>query len=233
MPENANLLPSEIDWETLILEVQTDPSGVESEAFGRLYVAVYGYLHTLAQQWLARHQLSEVQDNALVAIGLDKILKEITKFVAPDDDSAGIGRAFRGWISTYCEREWCKNKNIHRELALDSHPLENWEKSSSPSVEEQLVAKERGASTISLRQQDISKQGQILSEELNQLPEAMRDAILESEDLKSIDNPAGRGKKGEAAAIASKHGLTPGAIRTARSRLAKRVEERFQKECCS
>ena len=96
MPENANLLPSEIDWETLILEVQTDPSGVESEAFGRLYVAVYGYLHTLAQKWLALYQSSEVQDNALVAIGLDKILKEITKFVAPDDNSSWYWSGLQG-----------------------------------------------------------------------------------------------------------------------------------------
>jgi len=233
MPENPYQLKSEIDWETLILEVQTTPAGVESEAFGCLYAAIYGYLHTLAQKWLARHQLSEVQDNALVAIGLDKVLKEICKFETPDDDSAGIGRAFKGWLSKCCEREWNNNKNIHRDLALDSHVLEDWGENSCPSVEEQLITKERGVSSISLRQQAISKQRQILNEELKRLPEAMRDAIVESENLKSIDNLGGRGKKGEAAAIASKHGLKPGAIRTARSRLGKRVEERFLKECCS
>lgn len=231
MSDNAYLLQSEIDWETLILEVQTDPTGVESEAFGRLYVASYGYLCTLAQKWLERHQLSEVQDNALVAIGLDKILKEIGKFEAPDDDSAGIGQAFKGWISTCCEREWGNNKNIHRELVLDSHALEEWGKNSCPSVEEQLIAEEGGVSSISLRQQTIAEQKQILNEELNRLPEAMRDAILESEDLKRVDNPAGRGKKGEAAAIASKYALTPGAVRTARSRLVNRVEKGFLKEC--
>lgn len=233
MSENAYLLQAEIDWETLILEVQTDPAGVESEAFGKLYGVIYGYLRTIAKKWLARHQLSEVQDDALVAIGLDKVLKEISKFETPDDDSAGIGWAFKGWISRCCEREWSSNKNIHRELALDSHVLEEWDKNSCPSVEEQMITKERGEPSISLRQQTISKQRQILNEELMRLPEAMRDAIVESEDLKSIDNLAGRGKKGEAAAIASKHGLKPGAIRTARSRLGKRVEERFLKECCS
>ena len=233
MNEKAYLVKSGIDWETLILEVQTDPAGVESEAFGALYHAIYGYLHTLAQKWLVRHHLSEVQDNALVAIGLDKILKEITKFEPPDDDSAGIGRAFKAWVSRCCEYEWRNNKNIHRELALDSHVLEEWVNHSSPSIEDQLTAEEEGASSVSLRQQTRSKQREILDEELHRLPEAMRDAILESEDLKSIDKPAGRGKNGEAVVIASKYGLTQGAIRTARSRLVKKVGERFRKECCS
>jgi len=233
MNENAYLLQSEIDWETLILEAQTAPAGLESEAFGCLYVTIYGYMRTLAQKWLERHQLSEVQDNALVAIGLDKILKEISKFDPPNDDSAGIGRAFKGWVSTCCEREWGNNKNIHRELAFDSHMLEEWEKNSCSSVEEQLITEERGLSSISSRQQAIYEQRQMLNEELSRLPEAMRDAILESEDLKSVDRPKGRGLKGEAAAIASKHGLTTGAIRTARSRLVNRVKERFPKECSS
>lgn len=223
---------SEIDWETLILEVQTDPAGVESEAFGRFYIAIYGYMRTLAQKWLERRQLSEVQDNALVAIGLDKVFKEISKFAPPDDDSDGVGRAFRGWISTCCEHEWRNSKNIHKELAFDAHMLEEREKNSCPSVEEQLVAEESGTFSVSLRQQAIYAQRQILNEELNRLPEAMRDAILESEDQKNVKNLKGRGVQGEVASIASKHGLTPGAIRTARSRLAKKTKERFEKECC-
>ncbi|MCU7919821.1 MAG: hypothetical protein KZQ95_15900 [Candidatus Thiodiazotropha sp. (ex Epidulcina cf. delphinae)] len=231
MSMNTLPLQSDIDWETLILEVQTDPAGPESEAFGNLYTAIYGYMSTIAKQWLERHRLSEVQDHALVALGLDKVLKEIGKFEIPDDEPTGIGLAFKGWVSTCCEREWTNNKNIHSKVALESHVLEEWEKNSCQSVEELLITEEEDTTSLSSRQQTISKQRHILNEELDRLPEAMRDAILETEDLKSIENPTGRGLKGETAAVASKYGLTPGAIRTARCRLAKRVEERFLKEC--
>ena len=70
----------------------------------------------------------------------------------------------------------------------------------------------------------------ILHEELEKLPPAMKEALLESEDIKNILQPNARGKQGEAAAIASKHGYKPGAVRTARSRLAAKVNERFEKE---
>ena len=60
--------------------------------------------------------------------------------------------------------------------------------------------------------------------------EAMKEALLESEDLKSVEIPNARGKQGEAASIATKHGYKPGAIRTCRNRLLKKVLERFEQE---
>lgn len=225
MSENAQQLEPEIDWETLILDVQTSPEVESSEAFGYLYDRLYGFIHTLAKKWLERHYLSEAQDNALVAIGLDKILNEICKFDIPEDDSDGIGRAFKSWVSICCRREWSSSKHIHRELPLDEVGMD-----SHPSIEEELVSAEAEGSINTERQQAIEVQRQILNDELDRLPESMREAILETEDLKAIENLTGRGRKGEAAAIASKHNLTPGAIRTARCRLGNRVKQRYQKE---
>ena len=69
-----------------------------------------------------------------------------------------------------------------------------------------------------------------LEDELNKLPPAMKEALLDSEDLKSVENPNARGKQGEAASIASKYGYTPNAVRTRRTRLLGKVQNRFKKE---
>lgn len=233
MPDNTAPLPTTIDWEILILEVQTDPAGASSDSFGQLYLALFGYLEFIAQQWLERNNLCQAQDHALVAIGLDKIYKEIGKFCAPLTDSEGIGRAFKGWCSTVCKREWKSNRHVHSEQPIDPVILEEWDMGATPSVEESVISEEASCEPLGPQQQMNVLRRQILAQELDRLPEAMRDALLETEGEKSVANPKARGKQGESAAIAQKHGVTPGAVRQARMRLVQRVDERFKKESCS
>ena len=167
-----------------------------------------------------------------VAIGLDKIWKEIMKFTPPSTDSEGIGRAFKGWVGTCCEREWSANRHIHNERTVDPKILAEWENESIPSIEEMLLKEEEALAPPSPVQHINAIRRQILDDEIHRIPEAMRDALLETEGEKDVANPSARGKQGESAAIAEKYGVTPGAVRTARLRLVQRVRDRFSKEIC-
>ena len=227
--EQAQQLLPDMDWEEVLLEVQTDPGDGLTESHGRLYEAIYGLLETAAQKWLRTRHLTEAQDGALVAIGLDKIFRDIEKFSIPDDHCDGIGRAFKAWALICSKREWSKyirDQKI-KEGDIDQEDLLAEE---APSPEDALIALEPTEKQPSRAQAEIELMRRILHEELEKLPPAMKEALLESEDIKNIHQPNARGKQGEAAAIASKHGYTPGAVRTARSRLAAKVNERFEKE---
>ena len=227
--EQAQQLLPDMDWEEVLLEVQTDPGDGLTESHGRLYEAIYGLLETAAQKWLRARHLTQAQDGALVAIGLDKIFRDIEKFSIPDDHSNGIGRAFKAWALICSKREWRKyiRDQKSKEGDIDQEDLLAEE---APSPEDALITLETIEKPPSRAQAEIELMRRILHEELEKLPPAMKEALLESEDIKNIHQPNARGKQGEAAAIASKHGYKPGAVRTARSRLAAKVNERFGKE---
>ena len=227
--EQAQQLLPDMDWEEVLLEVQTDPGDGLTENHGRLYEAIYGLLETAAQKWLRTRHLTEAQDGALVAIGLDKIFRDIEKFSIPDDHSDGIGRAFKAWAFKCCKREWSKyiRDQKSKEGDIDQEDILAEE---APSPEDALIALETTEKQPSRAHAEIELMRRILHEELEKLPPSMKEALLESEDIKNIHQPNARGKQGEAAGIASKHGYKPGAVRTARSRLAAKVNERFGKE---
>jgi len=230
MLEQAKTLKVEIDWEELILEIQTDPGDELTDNHWTLYETVYGSMVVSARRWLENRNLTEARDGALAAIGIDKIFKIIDKFDIPDDDSSGIGRAFKAWALKCCAREWSKQKDLLREVELDSDKFNQFHSGIFPSPEEVLIAEVPSNKPVSRPVTDRALIKRILAEELNRFPQSMKEALLESEDLKSVENPNSRGKQGEAANIAEKYGFTQGAIRTSRSRLLKKIRDRFEQE---
>lgn len=217
----------EPDWALVILEVQTDPAGPSSTALGQLFRLIYGYLQTLARFWLKRNRRFEGQADDLAAIGWDKVTGSIEKFDIPADVSVGVGRAFKAWVGTCCEREWTRLGAERRERAVD--PAELSDLLLTPSPEElACIEEESPADSPDLKAKQFVDL--LLQQEMAKLLEPMREAIMETEDCKSVANPRARGKAGESAAIAAKHGLTQNAVRTARSRLVQRVQNRFDKE---
>lgn len=223
---------AEVDWEELILEIQTAPVDGLTESHGILYDAIYGLITVRAQQWLENHHLAQAHDGALTAIGIDKIFKEISKFTIPEDASAGIRKAFIAWALKCSEREWSRPKYqlTQTEISIAPDTIEETYQSTSPSPEEVLITEVSSITPVSRSVTEKALKLRILEEELNKLQPAMKEALLESEDLKSVENPNARGKQGEAASIATKHGYKPGAIRTCRNRLLKKVLERFEQE---
>ena len=227
--EQAQQLLPDMDWEEILLEVQTEPGDGLTESHGKLYDAIYGLLYTNAQKWLRSRHLTEAEDGALVAVGLAKIFRDIEKFSIPNDHSDGIGGAFKAWALLCCKREWSKHIRAQQSMSTNIEEEELLTED-SPSPEEILLALENSDKPPSRAQAEIELMRKILHEELEKLPPSMKEALLESEDIKNIQQPTVRGKQGEAAAIASKHGYKQGAVRTARSRLATKVKERFEKE---
>ncbi len=217
----------EPDWALVILEVQTDPAGPSSAALGQLFRLIYGYIQTLAKFWLKRNRRLEGQYDDLAAFGWDKVTSGIEKFDIPNDAPVGVGRAFKGWVGTCCEREWTRLGAEQRELAVDPAELSDLALAPSP---EQLVCAEEESPVDSPDLKAKQFVERLLQQEMAKLLEPMREAVMETEDCKSVANPQARGKAGESAAIAAKHGLTQNAVRTARSRLVQRVKDRFDKE---
>jgi hypothetical protein len=219
-----------IDWEELILEAQTDPCGVEnSEAFSQIYIELCGYMDTLSKNWLETHDLSEAYDGAFIAVGWALIIKQLHKFKIPNDDSTGICLALRAWIGKCCSREW--NRRQHELMGTPPDPaatnhLLGTIQTSCPSPEEGLCESDNDCPDTA----DRILMRKILCEQLREMPESMRDAILETMDIKDISNLDARGKQGEAAAIAEKHGHKPNAVKTRIHRLKEKVKERFDKE---
>ncbi|MBR9871482.1 MAG: hypothetical protein GYB26_10110 [Gammaproteobacteria bacterium] len=230
MSEQAQLLMVEMDWEETLLEIQTEPSNELTESHWRLYEALYGLLEVAARKWLHARQLVEARDGALAAVGIDKIFRDIGKFNIPDDSSEGIGRAFRAWAIICCRNEWGKQSGILKDEAWDPTKHLEDDTRASPSPEDLLAALDPPDQPPSRSQTERALRQRILEEELAKLLPSMKDAILATEELKSVSQPNARGKQGEAATIAEAHGHTPGAVRTARSRLLKRAKERFEKE---
>lgn len=227
--EQAQQLMPDMDWEETLLEVQTDPGDGLTESHGRLYEAIYGFLEITAQKWLRTRHLTQALDGALVAIGLEKIFRDIEKFSIPDDCSDGIGRAFKAWALVCCKREWGKYIKSQQDNPKEAEALTE----EAPSPEKILLAQEATRKPPTRTQAEKMMMRQILHEELEKLVPTMKEALLESEDIKNIRKPGARGKQGEAASIAAKYGHTPSAVRTTRSRLAKKVRERFEKEAKS
>ena len=97
MSEQAKKIVEEIDWEEVILEIQTAPGDGLSENHGLLYYFLYGPMEVAAQNWLKTRHLTIARDGALTAIGLEKVFRDIEKFKIPDDNAEGIGRAFKAW----------------------------------------------------------------------------------------------------------------------------------------
>jgi hypothetical protein len=215
------------DWGDVILEVQTDPAGSSSAALGVLFNLLYGYIETLAKVWLRKHRKCEEVPGDLAALGWDTISGRISKFTTPDDCPAGIGRAFKAWVGKCCNREWNRrfSERLEQTMAEDELSQVAW----APSAEELVISIDDP--TDRKQGSDLAQfASRLLQEELGKLLEPMRDAILETEDHKSLASPGARGKTGVSTAIAAKYGFTQTAIRTARSRLGQRVKERFAKE---
>jgi hypothetical protein len=216
------------DWEEVILEVQTDPAGSSSAALGVLFNLLHGYIETLARVWLRKHRSCEEVPGDLAATGWDTISSHISKFKIPDDGSAGIGRAFKAWVGTCCNRAWNRNFSERLEQTMAENELSQiaW----APSAEDLVTCTDEPTDGQPRSDPTAQFGSRLLQEELGKLIEPMRDAILETEDHKSLLSPAARGKTGQSAAIAAKYGFTQNAIRTARSRVVQRVKERFAKE---
>jgi len=221
------------DWGTLILEIQTDPAGPDQcPALGQIFKELFPFLRVLAAKWRRKYRLSEDTPDDLASAGWDKVSDEIGKFTIPEDGPEGIGRAFKGWVTTCCRRHWEHLAKANPVFAVD--PLELSERiSAAPSVEEVLDAGRQthgNLESVDRSSRERQLRQDILRQELEKLPAAMRDALLETEDEKSVVNPSARGKTGDAARIAAKHGYTANAVRTRRTRLCDRVKARFDSE---
>ena len=229
MTKEAIFDPGEIDWSLVILEVQTAPEGAEfSPDFVRIYEAIFGFLMVNAKKWLLARNYSSAHDIDLASIGFDKALKEITKFDIPNSSSKQILRSFKAWAAICSRREWEKRVNL--ELTSFKSSYDETQCDQISSIEEDMITKE-DIDILNVRpntEKELKRK--ILSEELGNLPTDMRDALLETEDLKRIDNPNSRGLQGDSKQIAEKYGYTPGSIRTKRCRLLEKVKSRYEKE---
>lgn len=230
MPEQLGRLKKEIDWGELLLEIQTEPGSELTDNHFLLYEYLYGRLEVGARKWLSRRRLSESQDGILAAIGIEKIFRDIGKFAIPDDCSDGVRKAFTAWALICSEREWIKEKALMLQRKLSSLGDTELEETASPSPEELLILRENANDAPCRAVTERALMKQILDEELNKLQPEMKKALLETEDEKRPDKPTARGESGVAAQIARRHGYNPGAVRTARTRLLNKVEERFQQE---
>lgn len=229
MSLQATQSETSFDWEEVIMDIQTHPGEELCGSHWLLYAAIYGVLSVAADNWLEGRRLSSAEDGALVAIGLDKIFQNISKFNIPNDHPSGIGKAFKAWCVKCCKNEWSKYANSNLEDSID--PMEIQRLDDRPTLPlEKALSNQESAKTPSRSDVERKLMRKVLEDELDQLPPTMKDALLDSEDLKSVENPNARGKKGEAASIASKYGYTPNAVRTRRSRLLVKVQDRFEKE---
>lgn len=233
MTKQAAQLVVATDWGELLLEIQTTPDSGLTDSHGQLYAGVYGSLHVCAQRWLSNRRLSESRDNELVAIGLDKIFRDIAKFKIPNDDPEVIRRKFIAWALKCSEREWGKQKGLMRPQLCEFAIVENDEEFSPPNPESIWIELEDSPKLPLRPVTERALMKRILAEELNRLAPAMKLAVLETTDIKCVKKPKARGESGTAEEIASKHGYNAGAVRTARSRLSQRVKERFQQEAKS
>lgn len=221
------------DWGTLILEVQTDPAGADQcPALGLIFQVLFPFLRVLATKWRQKYRLCEDTRDELAIAGWDKISTEIGKFAIPEDGPDGIGRAFKGWVSICSRREWERLAQANPVVTMD--PLELSEHlPAAPSMEELMDEEQQGVGSpefIDRSSRERQIQQESLRQELARLAPSMRDALLETEDGKSIISPNARGRTGAADEIAAKYGHTAGAVRTCRSRVCDRVKARFASE---
>jgi DNA-directed RNA polymerase specialized sigma24 family protein len=219
-----------LDWETLILDAQTDPGGIEGAACQSLYFEIYSWIEVLAVRWLRASYRSEAEDSALVAIGTLAVLEKVGQFEIRDSDQASLGRMFKAWVATVCKNEWKNNAKKSLEIGTTPEDLEGLDQRSAPSIEDALIAEEDSSDPPQRNREDQAACRSILDEELNRLNEPMRNAILETEDLKDLSRPGVRGRQGEAAEIAHRYGLKPATVRANRKRLKDRAKARFSKE---
>lgn len=217
------------DWALVILEVQTDPAGMACPTFGQLFELLYDYIEAIARVWVRRRGVHDDAVEELAAAGWDKVVSKIQKFTAPSDNSEEVRKAFKAWVGTCCRREWNRIAENQHEHATDPQELDEIPQDSFIS-DETNDSTEHQNPEQACRERVMAAARTILHQELAKMPQPLRDAILETEDCKSVSNPSARLRTGETAAIAAKYGYTPGAIRTHRNRLAKRARERFESE---
>jgi len=229
MAKNCIQLFPDIDWITHILEVQTSPNINQSiESYTALYEEIFGYLEVVAGKWLRLKGYSEAHDIELASIGLSKVFRDIHKFELQSDEPVRVIKSFKAWAAICSEREWVKKVNI--ELSLVKDISEDAELVQCQSIEDVLIAAETELAEIERPNVEEALKRKILREELEVVVPDMRDAILETEELKRFGSPNGRGLQGDSQAIAEKYSFSQGSIRTRKSRLVRRVKERFMKE---
>lgn len=224
MAKNCIQLFPDIDWITHIMEVQTSPD--INQSIGSctvLYEEVFCYLLVTARKWLYLKGYSEAHDIELASVGLSKVFRDIHKFDLNSDDSVQVIKSFKVWVGICSEREWIKKIDIELNLAKDVS--EDTDLLPVLSIEDMLIE----AETERPDNEKILKR-KILREELDAVVPDMRDAILETEALKRVGSPNGRGLQGDSQAIADKYSFSQGSIRTCKSRLVRRVKDRFMRE---
>jgi hypothetical protein len=216
------------DWEELILDAQTDPGGIDGEACSKLFYEIYWWIEEQAKRWLKATNRAEVEDSALLAIGTKAVLEKIDKFEPRSEDQDSLGRMFKAWVGKVCVNEWRNNAKKSFEESMPPDELE--QQRFTPSIEDVLIAEEDSSDPPQRNREDQGVCRNIVKEELKRLNEPMRNAILETEDLKDLSRPGVRGRQGEAAEIAHRYGLKPATVRANRKRLKDRAKDRYSKE---
>lgn len=227
--ETVQPIATETDWPNLIEDAQTDPEGLQGEAAQRLFLEIYPWINQLAGVWLRSHRYSEAHEGALVSLGVEHVLRKLDRFEIRSEDPGRVGRSFKAWVTKSCRRRWTDEITKIPEESFDPSELEEMEGRTAPSPEALLEEEQTPERTLP----ELALMRRIVREELEALPEHMADAIRETEALKDPQRPNARGRTGESAAIADRYHLTPTAIRTARSRLIKRIQRRYEKESSS
>ncbi|MCM8921429.1 MAG: sigma-70 family RNA polymerase sigma factor [Candidatus Thiodiazotropha sp.] len=214
----------EVDWELLILEVRTAPEKTLKAAQDALYLAVHPWMDDIATRFAQRHGVAECDIETLYNLGIAQIMSKVDQFEPQTDDSTELGRQFKAWVTIVCRNRW------YDEYRKASRDYERLRSHQAALADEQ---KEHWDSEFHHRDpEDWGRMVAAYQHCLSKYPEHYQNAILETEALRQEQETpkSARGRAGEAAAIADRHGVKSSTVRKYRERLKQCVRDEYSKD---
>lgn len=224
MATNWSQATPEVDWETLIMEAQTAPAETLQTAQEALYLEIFPWVDEMATRFAQQKGIDESDVGRLFDLGIAQVLAKIDQFTQLTEDPLALTRKFKRWIKTVCQNRWideyrkiCRDYERYQSdgAALTEDHSKHWDNEIHPRSEDDwrciTAAYERCLSRFS---------------------EPYQNAITETEALRLEQGTpeSARGRAGEAAAIAAKHGVNPSTVRKYRERLKQCIRDEYAKD---
>jgi len=214
----------EVDWEILILEVQTAPAETLETAQNALYLVIYAWIDDIAARFAQKYRVAESDIMTLSDLGVAQVMKKIDKFELRATDPSNQGIQFKAWVTTVCRNRWYDE---YRKTRRDGARLQSDQAARAKELQDHWD------NEIHHRDpDDWDRMSAAYESCLSKYPKHYQNAIVETEALRQEQGtPEGaRGRAGEAREIAERHGVNQNTVRKYRERLKQCIRDAYAKD---